>query len=489
MRLSTLADRLPGDATLIGPDVTVIDVSHDSRQVKAGDLFVAVRGLETDGHRYLDAALDAGAAAVAVEVVSDHLREAGHSQLSVEDTRSALGALAAAVHGDPSQRMAVVGVTGTNGKTTVTHLLEAILAAAGMTPGVVGTVGARVGGEHVPTVRTTPEASDLQRLLGEMVETGVDVAAIEVSSHALALERVNGTRFRVAAFTNLMQDHLDFHGDMEAYLAAKRRLFAADLAERAVIAIDDEAGRSIAAGITIPVATVAVDGPADVSATDIVVTMEGSSFTVRTPEGNFAAEIPLPGVFNVQNAVVAAAIARELGIGRTAVAAGLSGVKPIPGRFEPVDGGQRFGVVVDYAHTPDAIAAVVASGRRLAPGGSLIAVVGAGGDRDQQKRPAMGAAAAAADVIVVTSDNPRSEDPAGIIEAVVAGIPGGADVTTEPDRRAAIRAAVARADEGDLVLILGKGHEQGQEIAGVVHPFDDRLVAAEELDSLRGVEA
>jgi UDP-N-acetylmuramoyl-L-alanyl-D-glutamate--2,6-diaminopimelate ligase len=292
----------------------------------------------------------------------------------------------------------------------------------------------------------------------------------------------------VVAFTNLMQDHLDFHGTMDAYLAAKRELFTTERAERAVVSVDDEAGRSIAATAPIPVTTVAVDRPADVTAVDIVMTMDGSSFTVHTPDGAFRASIPLPGVFNVQNALLAAAAAREIGLPEEAIAAGLAGVGAIPGRFEPVNAGQAFAVVVDYAHTPDAIAAVIASGRLLTAG-RTIAVVGAGGDRDRDKRPAMGRAAAAADLAVITSDNPRSEDPEAIIAEVVAGVPAGSAVITEPDRRSAIRLALDSAVAGDLVLILGKGHEQGQERAGTVLPFDDRIVVAEELGSLRGADA
>jgi len=484
MLLSALADRVPGETVVVGADVSVTDVTHDSRLVKPGDLFVAVRGLESDGHRFVDAAIRAGAVAVAVERDSD----VPSSQLVVEDTRSALGPLAAAVHGDPSHRLVVVGVTGTNGKTTVTYFLESIVAAAGLIPGVIGTVGARIAAHHVPLPRTTPEASDLQRLLAEMIGAGVDVAAIEVSSHALSLERVNGTRFRVAAFTNLMQDHLDFHGDMGSYLAAKSTLFTASLADRAVIGVDGEAGRSIAADSEVPVTTVAVDRKADVTAGDIEVTMEGSAFTVNTPEGRYRASIPLPGVFNVQNALIAVAIGREIDLDPDAIVAGLSNVGPIPGRFELVEAGQPFGVVVDFAHTPDAIAAMIASARRLTEG-SIIAVVGAGGDRDRDKRPAMGTAAAGADMTVVTSDNPRSEDPAAIIAEVVAGIPEGAEFVIEPDRRSAIRAALGSATDSDLVLILGKGHERGQEVAGTVLPFDDRVVAAEELGAVRGVGA
>jgi UDP-N-acetylmuramoyl-L-alanyl-D-glutamate--2,6-diaminopimelate ligase len=476
MRLSTLAERVPGNASVVGDDVAVEDVTHDSRSVKPGDLFVAVRGLETDGHRFVAAALAAGAAAVAVERTG----EGRHSQLVVDDTRAALGPLAAAVHGDPSQHIAVVGVTGTNGKTTVTHFIESIVGAAGLVPGVIGTVGARIGGKHISVPRTTPEASDLQRLLSDMAAAAVDVAAIEVSSHALSLHRVNGTRFRVAAFTNLMQDHLDFHGDMDSYLSAKRRLFDGALSERAVVVVDDEAGRSIASSVAIPVTTVSVGGDAAVTASDVSVTMQGSSFTVRSPDGDYRASIPLPGLFNVRNALVAATVAAELGIDQESIVTGLAGVGGIPGRFERVDAGQPFDVVVDYAHTPDAIAAVVGSARPLTDR-SLIAVVGAGGDRDREKRPAMGAAASGADLVVITSDNPRSEDPDAIIEAVAAGVPDGVAVVTEPDRRSAIKLALSRAGAGDLVLILGKGHEQGQEVAGTVLPFDDRLVAAEEL--------
>ena len=481
MLLSALADRVSGEAGLVGDDVDITDVTHDSRLVKPGDLFVAVRGYETDGHRYLDDAVESGAAAVAVEQAADIKTP----QLVVADTRAALGPLAAAVHGEPSRKISVIGVTGTNGKTTVTHLIEGIVDAAGLKPGVIGTVGARIAGVSIPVPRTTPEASDLQRLLDQMVGAGVDVAAIEVSSHALALNRVDGTWFAVGAFTNLMRDHLDFHGDMDTYFATKRELFSSARVERAVVAVDDEAGRSIAGASAVPVTTTAVDHDAQVTAVDIATTMDGSAFTIVTPEGSYAASIPLPGAFNVKNALVAAAIAREIGIDEQAIVAGLGGVGAIPGRFESVVAGQPFAVVVDYAHTPDAVKAVVASARQIT-NGRVITVIGAGGDRDREKRPAMGAAAAAADLAVITSDNPRSEDPQAIIADMIAGVPKGADVITEPDRRTAIRSALNSAGEADLVLILGKGHEQGQELGDTTLPFDDRVVAAEELRSIRG---
>jgi UDP-N-acetylmuramoyl-L-alanyl-D-glutamate--2,6-diaminopimelate ligase len=477
MLLSALAERV--DGRVLGADVDITDVTHDSRTGGPGMLFVAIRGFERDGHAYVDAALAAGAAAVAVEEADEAVTA---SRLLVPDTRAALGPLAAAVHGDPSRRMAVVGVTGTNGKTTVAHLVESIVGAAGLTSGVIGTVGARVAGTPVPVPRTTPEASDLQRLLADMVSAGVDVAAIEVSSHALALGRVNGTRFAVGAFTNLMQDHLDFHGDMDSYFDAKRRLFDAALAEQAVIAVDGEPGRVLASTVQVPVTTTAVDADADLRARDITSSLDGSSFTVFSPHEAYPAWIPLPGAFNIENAMVAVGIATRLGIDRAAITAGLAAVGGIPGRFEAVDAGQPYGVIVDYAHTPDAIAAVVTGARHLV-GGRIIAVVGAGGDRDRDKRPAMGAAAAEADLTVITTDNPRSEEPAAIIEQVIAGVPDGAEVVTEPDRRAAIRTALGSARPGDLVLILGKGHEQGQEVAGTLIPFDDRVVAREELEA------
>ncbi|MCZ6462404.1 MAG: UDP-N-acetylmuramoyl-L-alanyl-D-glutamate--2,6-diaminopimelate ligase, partial [Actinobacteria bacterium] len=316
-------------------------------------------------------------------------------------------------------------------------------------------------------------------------EANVDVVAVEVSSHALALHRVDGVWFRVAAFTNLMQDHLDFHGDMGSYLTAKRRLFDVTRAERAVVGVDDEAGRSIATAAQMPVTTVALDRVADITATDIEVTLGGSRFTVITPEGSYRAVMPLPGHFNVRNALLAAAIARELRCTEETIAEGLAAVGAIPGRFEPIDEGQPFGVVVDYAHTPDAIAVMIESAHRLTEG-RVIVVVGAGGDRDKAKRKAMGRAASGADLMVLTSDNPRSEDPLVIITEVAAGLASGVEAVTEPDRRLAIRSAVGRAEKGDLVLILGKGHETGQEVEGTIHPFDDRVVAAEELRAATG---
>ena len=474
LHLSEIAIRVPGGAALVGDDPVITDVTHDSRAVGPGCLFVAIPGALADGHEFVAGAFAAGAAAVAVErdVV-------GPSRIVVPDTRAALPWLAAAVFGDPSLRLPVVGVTGTNGKTTVTHLLERIMIADGRTPGVVGTIGARFGDIAAPVSRTTPEASKLQRLLAEMIDTGVDVAAIEVSSHALSLHRVDAIRFRVAAFTNLMQDHLDFHGDMESYFAAKASLFTSDRVEHAVICIDDEAGRRIARSTDLPITTVAISRDADVTASSIGEYMDGTSFIIDAPAGSFPVRLPMAGRFNVQNALVAAGIAVELGVPPGSIARGLASVETIPGRFERITTSTGPGIVVDYAHTPDAIEAVVGGARNLVHG-RVIVVVGAGGDRDREKRPAMGRAAGSADLVILTTDNPRSEDPATIVAAVRSGVDETASVVEEPDRRLAIRRALQWAGPDDIVLILGKGHETGQEFADRIEPFDDRLVAFEE---------
>lgn len=457
----------------------IVDVTHDSRQAGPGTLFVAIRGFTVDGHRFVRSVVDAGAA-----VCVDDAESAAAPALVVSDTRAALGPIAAMVHGRPSERLTVVGVTGTNGKTTVTHILHAIAEAAGRRAAVVGTVGARVADRDLTMERTTPEASDLQRLLADMVEVGVDLVALEVSSHALALGRVAATRFRVAAFTNLSQDHLDFHGDMEAYYGAKASLFTPERVERAVVWQEDPAGRRLAAETEVPVTTVGLAPGVDVRGRHLDMTWSGSRFVIATSDREVALDLPLGGDFNVANAMIAAACATEVGIGWDSIAAGVAAVRRVPGRFETVETGEDCTIVVDYAHTPDGVASVITTTRQLAPGSRVLVVVGAGGDRDRAKRPLMGAAAAAADVVFVTSDNPRSEDPGEIAAAVAAGARGGpARLVIELDRRAAIRAAIAAASSGDVVLILGKGHEQGQEYATRTIPFDDATVAREEAAS------
>lgn len=483
LSLSDLLARLPDGGRIEGADPKISGVTHDSRAVRPGDLFVAIPGASVDGHDFADCAFESGAVAVAVEHDVD-----GVSRVVVPDARRALPWFAAAVFGDPSFRLPVVGVTGTNGKTTVTHLLEQIVIASGRSAGVIGTIGARIGATEKSIARTTPEASDLQRILSEMIDADVDIAAIEISSHALSLHRVDAIRFRVAAFTNLARDHLDFHGDMERYLAAKASLFTTDRAVHAVVAIDDEAGVSIATATDVPTTTVAIDREADVAATVISESFGGTDLRVDTAEQSFRLRLPIPGRFNVQNALVATAIALELGIAIDPIVAGLSAVGTIPGRFEQIPDAGGLSVVVDYAHTPDAIDAVIAAGRRLSSG-SIIVVFGAGGDRDREKRAAMGRSASRADLVVLTSDNPRSEDPRVIAAAVRSGFPPTVTVVEEPDRRLAIRRALEATNPDDLLLILGKGHEVVQEIAGRVEPFDDRAVVREEIRALREASA
>ncbi len=464
--------RLHGD-----PAIVVSEVTHDSRAAGPGVLFVAVRGFTMDGHRFVAEARAAGCPAVCVEEDPGD----GEPALVVPDTRAAMGPLAARVHGDPSQHLRLVGVTGTNGKTTTCHLVESIATAAGLVPAVVGTVGARIAGAEVPVGRTTPEAPDFQRLLARMVAAGVEVAAVEVSSHALALGRVAGSRFAVAAFTNLTQDHLDFHPGMEAYFQAKASLFTPDLAARAVIWVDDPYGARLAGVTTLPVLRVGRGEGVDVTAAGVDSRLDGSWFRLVGAGREVPVHLRLAGGFNVANALVAAGIAAALGIGPDSIAAGIGALARVPGRFEIVETGKDCTVVVDYAHTPDGVAAVIGTARSLVGSGRVIAVVGAGGDRDRGKRPMMGAAAAAADLAFITSDNPRSEDPQEIIREVLAGAAAGpAVVRVEEDRRRAIRGALRAAGPGDVVLILGKGHETGQEFAGRVVPFDDREVAREE---------
>ncbi len=477
--LARLAEAAGGSVVGDG-GVTIRDVTHDSRLAGPGVLFVAVRGLSVDGHRYVPDAVSAGAAAVCVETDPPSRVPA----IVVPDTRMALGPLAAEAHGHPSERLALIGVTGTNGKTTVTHLIEAMARRAGTPVAVAGTVGARIAGRPLAMAHTTPEASDFQRLLAEMVHAGVEVAAVEVSSHAMALGRVQATRFRVVAFTNLSQDHLDFHGTMEDYYRAKARLFAADFAERAVIWADDPSGLRLAGEVGIPVTTVGASS-GDVRITDPELRFGGSSFTLVTADGSVRMQIPLAGWINIANAAIAAVCAATVGIDWDSIAAGAAAAPAVPGRFEIVETSRDCTIVVDYAHTPDGITAMVTAARGLAPGREVIVVVGAGGDRDRAKRRSMGAAAAQADVAVLTSDNPRSEDPESILDEVEAGASGGgAVVIRQPDRRLAIRAALDRAGAGDVVLVLGKGHEQGQQFSDRTVAFDDRLVAREEAEGV-----
>lgn len=467
MRTVELVPRL--GAELLGPgsdEVDLDDVTHDSRSARPGSLFACVVGERFDGHDFAASAVAGGAAALLVE----RPLPLSVPMLRVPSVRRSLGPAAAAVHRDPSAELRVVGITGTNGKTTTAALVASILRCAGLATETLGTLSG---------ARTTPEATDLQRRLRGWVDNGVDAVAMEVSSHALELHRVDGTRFEVGVFLNLTPEHLDFHRTMDAYHAAKARLFTGELIDRAVVLVDDEAGRRIAAAATVPVERCSV-----ADARNVRLAAEGSRFAWRDIEVSLA----LPGRFNVANAVAAATAAAALGIDTAAIAEGLRSVVAVPGRMQSVEAGQSFGVVVDYAHTPDALDRVLAAGRELlGDRARLIVVFGAGGDRDRDKRGPMGTAAARwADHIVLTSDNPRSEEPAAIIAAIGAGIPAErrADVVVETDRRRAIVAAVATARPGDLVVIAGKGHETSQELADSVVAFDDRLVAAEVIAEL-----
>jgi UDP-N-acetylmuramoyl-L-alanyl-D-glutamate--2,6-diaminopimelate ligase len=409
----------------------------------------------------------------------------GVPEVLVPDVRAAMARAAARFYGDPTAELAVCGVTGTNGKTTTAFLVRALLEAAGRSCGLLGTVKSVVGGQERAVERTTPEAIDLQRTFREMLDAGDVACAMEISSHALELRRADGVHVAVAVFTNLTQDHLDFHPTMEDYFAAKRRLLASPLTQARVVNADDPYGRRLAEEFPDSI-TFAIEGPAAYRATDLRYGFAGSQFTARTPDGDFDVELGLPGRFNVQNALGAWAAARVLGVPAAAIAAGLGSAARVPGRFEPVDEGQPFAVLVDYSHTPDSLENALHAARELADA-RVIVVFGAGGDRDRGKRPLMGEIAARlADVALVTSDNPRSEEPEAIIAEILAGIPGDAHARVEHDvdRRASIARAVALAGRGDVVVIAGKGHEQGQEFAdGRKEPFDDVAVAREALQA------
>ncbi len=482
---------LPAAAT----GVRVCGVTLDSRKVQPRDLYAALPGAHVHGAQFVAEAAKNGAVAVLTDSAGAALIDASGGpaaelpQLIAADPRAVLGEVAAAVYGHPTTQLTLLGVTGTNGKTTVTYLLDAALAAAGHRTGLVGTVQTRIADSVVPSVRTTPEAPELQALFAAMRERGVDAAAMEVSSHALALHRVDGCRFAGAAFTNLSQDHLDFHHTLEEYFEAKALLFDPRRgllpagSGRAVIAADDPYGRRLLARRTDAV-SYGFGADADWQARDVRLSTGGSDFVVRTPSGETAdARVRLPGAFNVPNALCAIALLVETGMALDVAIAGVAGLPGVPGRMERVDAGQEYLALVDYAHTPVAVTSLLATARELIAG-RLIVVLGCGGDRDRGKRPLMGAAAVGgADVAILTSDNPRSEDPLAILAEMQEGARRAADerqcadcVLVQPDRAAAIAEAVAQARPGDAVVIAGKGHETGQDIGGTIHPFDDRSV-------------
>ncbi len=481
MRLAELVRELDSARVIGSADIEIASLAYDSHKVETGTLFFCVPGEKVDGHEFAAAVIEAGATGLVVE----RELEVGVPQVVVPDARAAMAPLAARFWGDPTAELKIVGITGTNGKTTTAFLVREILEAAGVRCGLLGTVKQVVGGSEEEVERTTPEAIDLQATFRRMRDGGDEACVMEVSSHALELHRCDAIHFDVALFTNLTQDHLDFHGDMEDYFRSKRRLFEIGPGT-AIVNVDDPYGRRLAGELEC--VTFSAEGAdADYVAHTVSYDAHGSRFAVRTPAGETEVRTALPGHFNVANALGALAVAMALGVEPGVAAAALAQAPPPPGRFEPVDEGQDFAVVVDYAHTPDSLENVLRAARRLTAG-RLIAVFGAGGDRDRDKRPKMGRAAAEhSDLAVVTSDNPRSEDPDAIVAEVVAGIGEGVEREVEPDRRAAIALALRSARPGDTVVIAGKGHEQGQEFEGGRKiPFDDREVAREELCKLGG---
>lgn len=457
-------------------DVAVNDIAYDSRTVQPGALFVCWKGAHYDGHAFAPEAVRRGAAALLCEHPLTVLAET--PQIVVPEARRALGDVAAAFFGHPSHRLRVIGVTGTNGKTTSTYLIKGVLEAAGVKTGLIGTIANLIGDRTVPAERTTPEAPDIQRLFAAMLEAGCSACVMEVSSHGIALHRTRGSRFAVGVFTNLTQDHLDYHPTFEDYRDTKVRLFTG-LTEAAVINADDPHAGYFMRAASAPVLRYGIrDRSAEFRAEDIAVTPSGVSYTAHTPEGAFPVRLALTGLFNVYNSLGALAVGYRLGVAPEQVAEGLAGIQ-VPGRFERVTGPEHpFAVIVDYAHTPDGLRNVLQTARTITRG-RVIAVFGAGGDRDRSKRPLMGRVVAElADYAVITSDNPRSEDPKAIcaeIEAGVrqAGMPQHAYAVII-NRREAIRHAIGLAAGGDLVLIAGKGHETYQEIAGTKFHFDDR---------------
>ncbi|MGB0873037.1 MAG: UDP-N-acetylmuramoyl-L-alanyl-D-glutamate--2,6-diaminopimelate ligase [Solirubrobacterales bacterium] len=470
---------LTGDPALAGTEIS--DLVHSSSDAAPGSLFICVKGFSSDGHDFAPDAIARGA----VALVCERPLDLGVPELVVEDARAMMPKLAKRFFGDPSRELELIGITGTNGKTTIAHLLRQLMLEAGRPCGMIGTVSWVIGGEEFPAVRTTPESIELVRALRAVADSGEELCAIEVSSHALELGRVDELAFAAAIFTNLTQDHLDFHESMEDYFAAKRLLFSSHPGV-SIVNSDDAYGRRLIEEFECTSYST-IGSEADFVASDIEFDATGSRFNVQFADGSIELATPLPGEYNVSNVLATFAAAVALGVEPAMAAHALASAPGAPGRLESVPNDLGIGVYVDYAHTPDSVENVLRAARGL-PHERLAIVVGCGGDRDRNKRPLMGAAAAdGADVVYVTSDNPRSEDPAAIIEEVLVGAreaaaASGAEVVVEVDRRAAIERALAAAGPGDLVVIAGKGHEQGQEFAdGRQIPFDDVTVARESL--------
>ncbi|RMH31138.1 MAG: UDP-N-acetylmuramoyl-L-alanyl-D-glutamate--2,6-diaminopimelate ligase [Nitrospirae bacterium] len=506
MKLSDLIQAVTPLEVYGDMECAVAGVTDDSRQVRAGSVFVAVKGTRADGHAHLSQAWERGAVAAVVErPLAEIVRPDERAQLvcahravvRVSDTRQALGRLAARFHGDPAHHLTMIGVTGTNGKTTVTHVIKALAERAGRMPGLLGTVGYFLATDSLRSSLTTPGAVDLQSLLATMVRRRMDTAVLEVSSHALALDRLAGCAFDLVVFTNLTQDHLDFHGTMDAYFEAKRRLFTdyvrtgscdANL-PRAIINCDDEWGRKLLGHCSVPVWTYGLQSEADIRAYDIKLGLDGTRFCVRTPRGMITVRSPLVGEYNVSNVLAGIGAGMALGLELPIMQETLETVRNVPGRFERIEEGQDFTVIVDYAHTDDALARILAAARMLGAN-RILTVFGCGGDRDPGKRPKMGAIAAMhSDFVILTSDNPRTEDPQKILREIELGILASpsherAPYLVIPDRAQAIHEAIQRARPRDLVLIAGKGHEDYQILGEKRIDFDDRQVARQAIHAV-----
>ncbi|MFE9437767.1 UDP-N-acetylmuramoyl-L-alanyl-D-glutamate--2,6-diaminopimelate ligase [Streptomyces sp. NPDC006602] len=490
--LAELADQLGVTAPESAAEIT--GITHDSRAVRPGDLYAALPGARLHGADFVTQATGLGAVAVLTDPTgAERAAAAGLPVLVVDDPRAEMGELAATIYGHPGPDLLQIGITGTSGKTTTAYLVEGGLKTARST-GLIGTVETRIGDERIKSERTTPEATDLQALFAVMRERGVEAVAMEVSSHALVLGRVDGCVFDIGVFTNLSPEHMEFHSDMEDYFRAKTQLFTPKRSRLGVVNFDDEYGRRLVKEATVPVVTFSAEGhpDADWRAEDVQVGPTDSTFTVIGPkEERITARAPLPGTFNVANTLTAIVALAAAGLDPQTAADGIAAVQGVPGRLERVDAGQPYLAVVDYAHKTDAVESVLRALRKVTEG-RLHVVLGCGGDRDRTKRMPMGAAVARlADTAVLTSDNPRSEDPLAILATMLQGaasVPAHerGEVQVFEDRAAAIAAAVSRARPGDTVLVAGKGHEQGQDIAGVVRPFDDRQVLREAIQKTQG---
>ncbi|MCJ7653261.1 MAG: UDP-N-acetylmuramoyl-L-alanyl-D-glutamate--2,6-diaminopimelate ligase [Actinobacteria bacterium] len=494
MLLSELLDTLDEKKVEGFRDLELPGLAYDSRLVEPWEAFFCIKGLVTDGHLYAADAVGKGAAVLFIEKELE--AEVGEEVILVKvpDTRRAMARCSARFFGDPSGELKLVGVTGTNGKTTTTFLVESICRKAGHRTGIIGTVETHIGSVVEPVTRTTPESLDLQRLLRRMADDGVEVVAMEVSSHALELERVDGCRFEVVVFTNLTQDHLDFHISIEEYFGAKRRLFTGDRfgpGRRALANIDDQFGRRLMEETELGSRSFGLGREADIRGTGVEVSQGGNRFVLEYAGESIPLLTALQGRFNVYNCLAAAGVAFELGIGTGNIVQGLETMKGVPGRFENIDCGQDFTVIVDYAHTPDGIRSLLEACREVTSG-RVILVIGCGGDRDRSKRPLMGKVGAEmSNLCIITSDNPRSEDPQAIIEMILDGIRESFSperYMVEVDRRSAIYKAIGEAAPGDLVVVAGKGHESGQIFAERVIPFDDRQVVREGLKEVAGAE-